>query len=249
MNMDSNICLYATEYHLRLLRNAGLDGEFIQIGHRPMGLRRRLMGFVRAVRRGLLNPASRVYLPRSATKDAWLLYRIFRRRSTLISDGISDCLEFVPVLCIGPIRLGFHRPVADGFDVLSVQHPVRDVRFSNDGAVAIFTKRGRDVDYVTPVAERLFPDSVRVVNPTAGSFAWSIMPASTLVFELGLFPRDRLCIVRCEVADERLPEARRALLRAYEDFLESQGYRLIGRSELAFRRGARGDNAGFVDVR
>jgi hypothetical protein len=214
------------------MRDAELKGLYIQIGHRPMGLRQRLKGFLRALFAGLVSPASHVYLPRSATKDAWLIYRLFRRRTTLVSDGISDCLDFVPVFTLGRIRLGFAERVAERFHVLSIRHPVRDIRFASGADIAVFTKRGRDVDYVTAAVGRLCPSSTCVVNAQSGGFSRVFMPASTLVFELAEFRKDRLHIVACDFADNRFPEDRRVLLNAYEAFLEEQGYSVLRESRF-----------------
>jgi hypothetical protein len=169
--------------------------------------------------------AAIIYIPRSGAKDNWLVYRLFRNRCILISDGLSDLLEYLPVFQAGRIKIGFGVPVDVRFHVAMRDLPKRKVMYDPEGPVAVYNKRGRDPDYVQDFAGRMSRGGV-VVNPAFGYFSRIYSAPSTVLFELPICLKCNIEVVSEKHCDS-LSSERRALLAAYEVALGRLGFKIV----------------------
>jgi hypothetical protein len=223
----SNVLIYSTEYHLNqenLIK--GTVSAKIRIGYKNQLFYFRIIELMSC----LLQLATRykkcnIFIPRSGTKDNWLVYYIYKKRCTLISDGLSDFLDNIPVACIGMMSLKFYNPVQSQFHLKNRSLTKRLISFKEDGPVAIFNKRGRDTDYVSEYVNRALTVSI-VLNPLIGSFSHIYAAPSTVIFELPKIMKSHLSIIsqsHCNVLDIK----RRKILISYEKSLSSLGYKII----------------------
>jgi hypothetical protein len=227
--MTAAILLYSTVYHLRQkkLITDKIISE-IQIGVKSNGFWPRLLNFFKAIFICLINNKQKIYIPRAGSKDIWIIYLLFKSRCILISDGLSDCLPNIKVFGIHQM-FGFAKQVDPKFHVLNLPHRVLSVYHSNETTeIALFTKRGRDYDYVNDYAASNFTDIKKTINPNSGNFCLVLVPASTIVFELlKSFPKEKIFVVSHSVSYGLIPHERRIILRNYEEFLEAQGCNII----------------------
>lgn len=168
---------------------------------------------------------SRIYIPRSNAKDNWIVFELFKRRCILISDGLSDCLETLPVVSTRWLELGFSSSVEDKFHVTRRSFRQRQILFQPNGPIAIYNKRGRDPDYVSDYACKCHGEQL-IVNPLMGQFSRIYAAPSTVLFELPDEIKPYVTIVSQSHCPS-LDVMRRRILASYENSLSGLGYRVI----------------------
>lgn len=226
----NSILLYSTAYHLRQKEFIfDIVSTQIQVGAKSKGFWFRLFNFVKAIIICFIKSKQKIYIPRAGSKDIWIIYKLFKRRCVLISDGLSDCLPYISISDLNRF-IGFREQVDSKFHVLSLTHQKLPISYSAPMTdIAIFTKRGRDYDYVSDYASHNFIDNKKIINPSSGDFCAVLVPASTIVFELSnSFPREKILVISCSLSKGLIADKRRLILMQYEDFLNNQGYRIIG---------------------
>lgn len=223
-----SIFLYSTNYHYQQKKNIPLVKHEVRVGFTDKNITFRFTAFLKSLILCFLNKKYSIYLPRAGSLDIWLLYKIFKPRIILISDGLSDSLIEIPVFNKYKIKLSFDDKVNKDFNVKNIKHKKKDIHHSNEGKVALFTKRGRDYDYVSKhIEDNLFLIDYEI-NPKNGFFSEIYIPASTIAFELiNSFPKEHIFVVSYRNYESYIKPERRKLLSVYEDYLSQCGFSVI----------------------
>jgi hypothetical protein len=221
------ILVYSTDYHLRQIELIdGILAEKFRIGFKGHSLFSRLNILIKCFYKLIFQyRKNHIYIPRFASKDNWLIYIIFHRRCTLISDGITDFLPNLSIFKIGFLNLCFKMPVKSEFSVLNNKFNRRDIYYDCANSVAIFNKRGRDPDYVMDYVIRNKSTDV-IVNPSKGFFSHIYSAPSTVLFEVPSEMKPYITIISQKHCSS-IKSKRRELLVAYEKALSDIGYRVI----------------------
>lgn len=223
----ANLLVYSTDYHLQQvgLINSAVVAKF-RIGFKQQSALTRGFELLSCVIQiASRYRRSRIYIPRSAAKDNWIVYALFQRRCILISDGLSDFLDVLSVVNIGWMTVSFKESVDPSFHLKSRSLLKRQISFDALASVAFFNKRGRDPDYVGDFVRNIYGEQA-VVNPLEGRFSQIYAAPSTVLFELPQEMKLYVTIVsqsHCITLDAN----RRSILAAYEQYLSKFGYRVI----------------------
>ena len=222
-----DVLIYSTDYHLQLVKfiPAGFVAKF-RIGYKGQSLLFRFASLISTIfLLSIRYRGSRIYIARFASKDNWIIYSIFRKRCTLISDGVSDFLDKLSVLEVGLFNLGFAEPVDQRFHVENIEFSTRLITHDINGPVAIYNKRGRDLDYISDYVRHCKIENF-IVNPLTGGFSHIYTAPSTVIFEPPNEMREHVSIVS-QTHCNALSVKRRQLLKSYEDALLKIGYRVL----------------------
>ena len=222
-----NVLIYSTGYHQEQasLIDTPIDAKF-RVGFKYQPLYYRAMELLSCIiQLAVRFTQSRIYIPRSSAKDNWIVYAIFKRRCILISDGLSDCLETLPVVSNRWLELGFIDPVENLFNVTQRSFEKRQIQFSHNGPIAIYNKRGRDPDYVSDYVYKCHANQI-IVNPLIGQFSRIYAAPSTVLFELPDEVKAHVTIVS-QSHCLSLDVMRRRILASYENSLAGLGFRVI----------------------
>lgn len=223
----NQILVYSTEYHLQQadLIIDPLVAKF-RVGFKRQWLVFRVLEFINCIIQLTIRfHKCGIYIPRSAAKDNWLVYVCFKKRCTLISDGLSDFLQILPVINRGFLKVGFELSVDPHFHISSRSLRKREIYYDSQGPVAVYNKRGRDPDYVLDYAVNLYNENI-VLNPISGKFAKVYAAPSTVLFELPDEMKVHVKVVshlNCRSIDTE----RQKILNSYENCLLKFGYKII----------------------
>jgi hypothetical protein len=201
-----------------------LAGKF-RVGFKHQLVFTRILEFLRCVFYiGIILRQCHIYIPRSATKDNFIVYLLFRRRCILISDGITDFISILPVFSTVWKDLSFRESVDPRFHLKTRSFRHRSIFFDPRGPIAVYNKRGRDPDYISDYASMYH--SATVLNPLVGHFSQIIAAPSTVLFELPHEMKKHVIIVS-QSHCLSLDKSRRRLLAAYESALSALDYRIV----------------------
>lgn len=221
---DPNIFVYSTEYHLSQLKLVRAPVIMFRVGYKNQSTFARLAELFKCILIISIRRGSTVYMPRSSAKDNYFIYKLFKKRAVLFSDGLSDLVRWLEVWKLGFLRFGFELEVSRDFHVLFRTHRFRPLGYKESGPVAVFNKRGRDPDYVSAYVNAKVKDKV-VLNPAGGDFRHVYAAPSTVLFELDSKIKRNVSIVSQAHCDGLSAERRRLILQ-YEKVLEELGYRI-----------------------
>jgi hypothetical protein len=220
------IFLYSTNFHFQQKVKFVTTLSF-KLAFKDKYFINRSIQFLKIIFYCLIFSKKKILLPRAGSFEILLVYKLFKNRCVLYSDGISDLLDNISVNFFSLFSFSFNSKVVHDLNFLNLDYLPRNIFFSSNKRYAVFTKRGRDYDYVSDKMNKLNLE-ISTVNPDKGDFEKIFLPVSTLIFELiNNFPKDSIYIISCENYSHLISPSRFFILKKYEDFFKKMGCNFI----------------------
>lgn len=218
--------IYSSDYHKNQIKHIHSSNSLImlRVGFKHQPIIRRIFEFLKCFILVYLNKQSTIHIPRSAALDNLVLYKAFRTRSNLISDGLSDLITPLTTTFLGK-EVGFFEKINKNPLINLSNLEKRNYIFSKSSCIAVFNKRGRDPDYVSEFVRKQIQTDF-IVNPTFGEFSKFYSAPSTVLFEIPDCLKKHVFIVSCKHS-KTISRKRMRVLMSYELALQEIGYSII----------------------